>query len=109
MLNSCIPVGDYRSDYCSDDGDTRISYDGYYNTPDGARYDVGRPQVCVGDTLVYLCEGIVDLSVADRFCYSNQGTYILYCVLRMILITAHIMSNVCSIIASLGTACEQPL
>ena len=89
ICNTCISVGDYRPDYCYDDGDTRISYDGYYSTSDDDSYmyiTVGKPQVCVDDTLVYLCEDIVDQSVADRFCYSNQSMHCLCCVLGMIII-----------------------
>ena len=47
---------------------------------------VGKAQVCVDDTLVYLCEDIVDQSVADRFCYSNQSMHCLCCVLGMVII-----------------------
>ena len=76
-MYSNMYIGDYRSDYCYDDGDTRISYDGYYYyyTPsDYVYFHIGRPQVCIKDTLVPLCEGIVDQSVGNRFCYNTQGT-----------------------------------
>ena len=52
---------------------------------------VGKAQVCVDDTLVYLCEDIVDQSVADRFCYSNQSMHCLCCVLGMIIIVQLIL------------------